>query len=388
MVDVQESTVLGDTPSAGVQESSKTPEEISTDSHSTETNTNQQLRRSLDGQISLDHTSYDPAKGHSNSESNLSSQLPGPSHRPAERPNQGDIVHEYRRSQATSGPPPTSSSSTPARRLQLSHELSILQDSQNSIPRTTAGRPTPPDIAAFREYFPFVAFEDFRHGEDRTISKVILVLHGHGSDEISLRNFASQHLRQPDTLYILLHGIHSMGDGSGRFHWTDNVDDPNYSFITASKKILKLICEVLIKGSNICPSQILLFGEGQGGMAALSVTAAWNEVEFGGVISLGGPIPDIFPPPDSEKPNIRTPTLVIGGELGAVNAPAKARINRMIMHVDVYLEDGIADDLPNTPRGIAMLQEFLEHRLRKTEWTKPSVLTLGMQGHSHFIDAS
>jgi predicted esterase len=388
MVDVPESSVLRNTPAAEVQESPKNPEETPTDSHLTNSDTNQRLRRSLDGQIPLDPTSYTPATGHSNSEPNLSSQPASPSHCLAERPNQGGIVHEYRLSQAALGPRPTSAGSTPVRRFKQSNQLRILQDSQNSIPQITSGPQTPPHIAAVRGYFPFAAFEDFRHGEDSTISKVILVLHDHGANEISLRNFADQHLRQPDTLYILLRGIHSMADGGGRFHWADNVDDPNGSFVVASSKILELICQVLIKGSNISPSQILLFGEGQGGMAALSVAAAWNEVEFGGVISIGGLIPDHFPLPHPGKPNIRTPSLVIGGELGDVNATAKARIKSMIMHVDVYLEDGTADHLPNTPREIAILQEFLEHRLRKTEWMKPSVLTLGMQEDSRFIEAS
>jgi hypothetical protein len=111
-------------------------------------------------------------------------------------------------------------------------------------------------------------------------------------------------------------------------------------------------------------------------MAALSVATAWKGIEFGGIISIGGPIPDHFPL--SERPNIKTPTLVIGGELGDVNATAKARIKSMIMHVDIHLEGGAEDCLPFTTRQILPLQEFLEHRLRKTEWMKPSVLTLGM----------
>jgi hypothetical protein len=121
-------------------------------------------------------------------------------------------------------------------------------------------------------------------------------------------------------------------------------------------------------------------------MAALSIATTWNKVEFGGVISIGGPIPDHFPLP--EQPNIRTPTLVMGGELGDVNATAKARIKSMVMHVDVYLEDGITDHLPNTPNEITILQEFFTHRLRKTEWMQPSVLTLdggGIRGYGTLL---
>jgi len=384
MVDVQESVTFEDTP-----EPLNDVDERSTDSLSTEGEPIQLARHTSDGHFPLHSTSNGPTTGHSNSDSRISSQFSGPSQRLLERPNQGAIVHEYRLSQATSGARPTSTGSTSVRRelgFQLSNELLKLQESQITIPQTTSGPQTAPDIETFRGYFPFAFFEEFRPGEESAISKIILVLHDYGGDEKSLQNFADQHLRQPNTLYILLRGIHQVGDGSSRFHWADTTDDPNGSFIAASGKILDLICQVLIKGSNICPSQILLFGQGQGGMAALSVAAAWKAVEFGGVISIGGPIPGHFPL--SERPNIRTPTLVMGGELGDVNATAKAQIKSMILHVEVSLEENMADRLPYTPRQVAILQEFLEHRLRKTEWMKPSIMTLGMGKDSHFTETS
>jgi predicted esterase len=356
-------------------------EEISTDSRSTGTTPDQASPHSLNGPSTLDPTSYGPGTGHSNSESNLTSQFAGASHRSSNRPNQGGVVHEHSLSQVTSGPRPTSAGSIQVQSelsVQLAHQLETLQENQKSVPQTTSGPQTYPNDAAFREHFPFAVFEDFRPGEDANISKVILALHDYGQDENSLRNFADQHLREPDTLYILLRGVHSTGDAINSFHWADSADSPNGSFIAASRKILDLICGVLIRGSNISPSHIVLFGQGQGGMAALSVAASWNKVEFGGVISIGGPIPDHFSLPLSGQPNIRTPALVIGGELGGVNATAKSRIKSMIMHVDVHLEGDTTDHLPNSVGEITILQEFLEHRLRKTEWMKPSVLTLGM----------
>jgi hypothetical protein len=113
-------------------------------------------------------------------------------------------------------------------------------------------------------------------------------------------------------------------------------------------------------------------------MAALSIAATWNKVELGGIISVGGPMPNHFSVPD--KPNVSTPVLVMGGELGDVNATASECIKNTMCHSDVQLEPGVGDTLPastNRNNSILNLKEFLAHRLRKTEWVQPSVLTLG-----------
>ena len=318
-----------------------------------------------------------PSFNRSITEPILNSQNPRPSVSFADRPNQGRVHHEYRRSLTVHESRPQSAAG-PVYNLdiQLQVELQKIQESQAFVPKTHSGQSKSPELSAFRKHFPFVEFESFRIGENSSITKIILVLHDYGGNEKTLADFAEQYLRQPETLYIILRGVSSTSDDNVGYHWADSREEPNGSFINATRSLLGLICQVLIKESNICPSNIILFGHGQGGMAALSVAAAWKKVEFGGVISIGGSMPDHFE--ILERPDIKTPILVMGGKLGDVNATAKARMKRMIINVDVRLSPDLPDELPSTPEEIKILYAYLEHRLRRTEWTKPSVLTLGM----------
>lgn len=298
------------------------------------------------------------------------------------RSKQGNLQHEFHGSQDTLPPATRCEETTEAAPLTASESTCTesAQNLQNLIPHLILEEPTPPssDDESFRDLLPGPVFEEFpAYLKYRRASKIILVLHDYGGNEYSLKNFADEHLREPDTLYILLRGIHPLAEGSSLYHWADNIQSPKDSFSDATNHIAKFILDDLIKKHHFQPRNIILFGLGQGGMVALSVATSWSRTELGGVITVGGSLPKHFVVPD--KANVSTPVLVLGGMLGDINVTAKKRIEDFIVHIDVYLTPNERDVLPQSRDDVSLskLKDFLAHRLWRKEWEQPSILTLG-----------
>lgn len=300
----------------------------------------------------------------------------------SERPKQSRSRHEYRGSQV---PDDTLSSShgadAPVHPPLLNDselaDLKSIEKLQNSIPHPISGTSTAPDYKSFKNLSLSFVLEEFpAHLKHQTTSKIILVLHDYGGNELSLKDFAEEHLREPNALYILLRGTRALTEVD-RYHWADSNQLPNRSFLEATDLIGNFVVEGLIKRHNISPRNIVLLGHGQGGMAALSVAISWNRTELGGVITIGGPLPEHFTLPP--RANVSTPVLALGGKLGDINATAEKRIRDFVMHVDVHLIPDVEDRLPQSTdsTSILMLKEFFAHRLWRKEWEQPAVLTLG-----------
>ena len=84
-----------------------------------------------------------------------------------------------------------------------------------------------------------------------------------------------------------------MAEKENSYQWEDNVD----TFLKTSHLILDdVISALLISKCNFPARKIVLFGQGEGAMAALTVSSAWERVEFGGVICVGGQLPSHIAP--------------------------------------------------------------------------------------------
>lgn len=297
----------------------------------------------------------------------------------AERPKQSGSRHGYRGSQILDDALSSSHGANAPMELTDS-ELAYLEDVQNlqkAIPHPISGASTSPSDDSFKNLsLEFVLQKFPAHLKNRRASKIILLLHDYGGNQSSLKDFAEEHLKEPDTLYVLLRGIRALAEND-QYHWADSDQFPGGSFLEATNTIGELIVEGLIKKHNIPPRSIVLLGHGQGGMVALSLATSWDRTELGGVITIGGPLPEHFTLPS--RANVLTPALVLGGTLGNVNATAEKRIRDFVMHVDVHLIPDIKDRLPQSgdQTSIFMLKEFFAHRLWRKEWEQPSVLTLG-----------
>ncbi|EPE33477.1 alpha/beta-Hydrolase [Glarea lozoyensis ATCC 20868] len=128
---------------------------------------------------------------------------------------------------------------------------------------------------------------------------ILILLHGLGDTHLPFTKLAAQ-LNLPETVCISIQGLNPIpalftGSDDPAFHWGDDVlvderkgeIDFDAGFTSTVKAIRGVVIEdVLMKKCNYPARNIHFFGFGQGGMAALAIAAC--ELEFGGVVSIGG----------------------------------------------------------------------------------------------------
>lgn len=124
------------------------------------------------------------------------------------------------------------------------------------------------------------------------------------------------------------------------------------------------------------PSNIMIIGHCQGGMAALATVASWDGVEFGGVISIGGPLPSYVQLPPTVK--AKTPALILRTVSGNIHQSALQRIKTTFVTVDVETRAGAHDTIPDEPDALKPILEFFAHRFHREEWEKQAILSLGV----------
>lgn len=144
----------------------------------------------------------------------------------------------------------------------------------------------------------------------------------------------------------------------------------------ATKIILvDIIKNVLIKKCFFRPRDLVVIGHARGGATSLIAAAIWHKIEFGGVISIAGGLPEDIPLRDTQKP--KTPTLLLQDVTGIVDESGLQQIRK---HFDCIFPciNLPSDELPQTPPSLVPIFEFLGHRLRQDEWIQQSVLSLGI----------
>lgn len=278
------------------------------------------------------------------------------------------------------------------------------------------------------------------------IQYVIVVLHGYAANQHTLYEFAKKHLLGPRTACVFVRGTTQVGE-TGTYCWSDKgnyiggpagrdrarqlirrartgfssiqssefagpsrsntvgttteslnnipnrVDDvsdddigrPTYENCTEQIGV-EVITNVLIKTCGFRARDIAIVGHDQGGTAALAVAAACWQTNFGGVVSIGGPLPNDFP--DGIKS--RTHVLLLGGKLGDLNPTECARIQRAFSGTIEALKryDPPKDGDDYNDINNAELKEFVAHQLRREEWTKEAVITFGVSPYLNPIQLS
>jgi predicted esterase len=205
-----------------------------------------------------------------------------------------------------------------------------------------------------------------------SVENIIIVLHDHSGNEHFLQDFAEKNLRPKDTACLLLRGVSAVARKVDSYQWEDNDD----AFLKSSKAILDdVISILLINKCNFPARKIIIFGQGEGAVAALTIFSAWERVEFGGVICVGGQLPPYIASPGDTKS--KTAVLLLGGSLGMTTPLAKHRIEQNFSYVDCDLLEGKYDALPRSRQQLKSLKDFFSHRLHEEEWTKPAVITFG-----------
>ena len=199
---------------------------------------------------------------------------------------------------------------------------------------------------------------------------VLILLHGLGDTNSSFTHLGRQ-VALPETACISLRGPTPLPFDLGGFHWGDDIIfdqatgqmdlDTGFSKIT---RILTSVIEVLVEKCGYQAREIILFGFGQGGMAALA-TAASYDAELGGIVSIGGPLPSSITA-SSTSSKSKTPVLTLGGSSKTLITPAAiSSLRAKFQYVDYKKwPNKVADGMPRNRDEMLPIMQFFSRRLR------------------------
>lgn len=255
----------------------------------------------------------------------------------------------------------------------MKQNFDILRRSQGEIPSKSIGSPCLPIKADFHPSISLLISPDEL---DEPLEYLIIYLHQFGGNEASLEILARRLKRRlPNSAYILIRGVEPAPSQINGYHWADPQTQTKEGFLNASRSLLTdVIKNVLISKCSIMPSNIMILGHCQGGMAALATVASWDGIEFGGVISIGGPLPSYVQLPSEVE--AKTPALILRAALGDINPSALKRIKDTFVNVDVETREGAHDTIPDQD-ALKPILDFFAHRFHRAEWGKQAIVSFG-----------
>jgi predicted esterase len=201
-----------------------------------------------------------------------------------------------------------------------------------------------------------------------------IFLHGLGDTSPNFSHFPRA-LNLPETLCLTLQApfpLH-LPMPAGHYHWGDDIlidsdsgdIEPDASFSKSATLLSEdVIKDVLIAKCGFQPREILILGYGQGGMAGLDTARSLGpEIELGGVISIGGPLPTSCMLVNG--PKIGTPVLLLGGAKGLiVRSDGVKRMKGTFENVE-YVQWKKGDDgMPASTEEALPMMQFLGRTLR------------------------
>lgn len=203
---------------------------------------------------------------------------------------------------------------------------------------------------------------------------VLILLHGLGDSHDSFTTFG-KNLSLPETVCISLRAPCPLPFDLHGFHWGDDIlfdlhqgagpIDVDAGFEKARRIIAEDVIEKgLVQTCGYLRSEVLLFGYGQGGMAALAVASATDQLgALGGIISVGGPLPASVSPSTAGKS--KTPILMLGGGSDSlVTEGAVARAKDTFEFVEYIRWSRRGDGMPQNRGEMLPIMRFLASRLR------------------------
>lgn len=131
---------------------------------------------------------------------------------------------------------------------------------------------------------------------------------------------------------------------------------------TKTVKIIKqdIIEHGLVKKCGYKQREIMIFGFGQGAMAALATAASMAE-ELGGIFSIGGPLPSSC----TSAKAVKTPVLVLGGSSSTlITRTALDKLKAAFQNVEYHKWNRAGDGMPRTRDEMLPIMRFFAHRLR------------------------
>lgn len=131
-------------------------------------------------------------------------------------------------------------------------------------------------------------------------------------------------------------------------------------FSTSTRVLTEVVQDVLMAKCAFPPRNILLYGFGQGGMAALSLASSLA-LELGGIVSIGGPLPSS----SSTSQKCKTPVLICGGSRSKqVTRQGVDRLKGEFENVEYVKWEKAEDSMPRSREEMLPVMKFFARRLR------------------------
>lgn len=199
-------------------------------------------------------------------------------------------------------------------------------------------------------------------------TNILILFHGLGDTSAPFTTLGKQ-LALPETTCISLQASTPLPFELGGFHWGDDIIFDQASgqmdFDTGFTKAVKIIKQDiiedgLVKRCGYKPKEIILFGFGQGAMAALATAASMAE-EFGGIVSIGGPLPSSH----TSAKGVKTPLLVLGGSSSTlITRTALENLRAAFHNVEYQKWSRAGDGMPRNRDEMLPIMRFFARRLR------------------------
>lgn len=201
---------------------------------------------------------------------------------------------------------------------------------------------------------------------------ILILLHGLGDNPSPFLSVARQ-LKLPSTVYLTIRGPARLPFDLEGFHFADDIQfsqagvlDPDGGFDKCVKLIGgEIMAQLLVRQCGFAWRDIHLFGLGQGGMAALAaaLSEAPKQQELGGVISLGGTLPEAL---RYQALVSQTPILLCHGSMkSAVTSTRVREVKDKFTIVQVVEWKGrTGDGMPTNQAEMTPLMRFWASRLR------------------------
>lgn len=200
------------------------------------------------------------------------------------------------------------------------------------------------------------------------LTNVLVLLHGLGDTSASFTTLGRQ-LTLPETTCISLQAPTPLPFELGGFHWGDDIQfdqaTGNMDFDTGFTKAITIIKEDIVENGLVTKCgykhrEIMFFGFGQGAMAAIAATTSMTE-ELGGVISIGGPLPESC----KHVKGLTTPLLVLGGSSNTlITRTALTNLKASFQNVEYQKWSKAGDSMPGKREEMLPIMRFFARRLK------------------------
>ncbi|MCJ1324317.1 hypothetical protein MMC10_000979 [Thelotrema lepadinum] len=201
---------------------------------------------------------------------------------------------------------------------------------------------------------------------------LLILLHGLGDSHEAFKQLGQQ-LNLPETACISLQGPTPLPFDMGGHQWGEDLvfdqGTGQLDFDTGFKKSTEAIMKVIMTLKDKCGysyRDILLFGFGQGGMAALNAAASMHAAdELSGVVSIGASLPGDAPDVVSKS---RTPVIVLGGSSQSlINDSEIQRLRSRFMFVERKEWKRPGDSMLRNRDEMMPIMQFFARRLKSRQ---------------------